>query len=282
MIPPITVIESTNACNLKCLMCARNYMTRPVGFMDLELEQKIVSQIPSGRFIWTHGWGEPLLHPQFDEFVKIAKGQGLQVGAITNATLLTVEWAKKIFDSKLDWLVFSIDAESEILYQKIRGVSYQEVASNVSGFLDLKRKLGYNLPHTQINIVDIPLSQEEISPLIRRWRRRVDKIRIKHMNDYGSQCPKIHALKKEPLRPRRAVCSAVVNGGIIIYWDGRVGPCCTDFDGKIIYGDLNKQTIEEVWGGPVRRNLLEDQKKGIFHEECKYCRIHEDPFRDVA
>ncbi len=33
-------------------------------------------------------------------------------------------------------------------------------------------------------------------------------------------------------------------------WDGRVVPCCFDFNAVNTMGDLNAQTLEEIWNGP--------------------------------
>jgi radical SAM protein with 4Fe4S-binding SPASM domain len=282
MIPPITVVESTNDCNLKCIVCARNYMTRKVGYIDLKLAEKIMAQIPVGRFFWAHGWGEPLLHPQFCEFVRIAKKRRLLIGAITNATLLDKEYGKGIIDSGLDWLVFSVDTDDEGVYEKIRvGANYHQVIENINNFLGLKRKLASRKPYTQINILDLPLTTNRISSLVNMWRGRVDRIRVKKTNEYGELCPQIHALTNRQLLPRSTVCSALRKGGIIIYWDGRVGPCCTDFDGRIIYGDLNEQSLSSVWNSQTRLELKNKQERGEFPDMCKFCHTDEQPFTDV-
>ena len=44
----------------------------------------------------------------------------------------------------------------------------------------------------------------------------------------------------------RKPCWALLNT-MSILWDGRVVPCCMDYDGKQILGDANKQTLTEIW-----------------------------------
>lgn len=34
-----------------------------------------------------------------------------------------------------------------------------------------------------------------------------------------------------------------------VLWDGRVVPCCYDFDGKIVLGDLRRESVAKVWNG---------------------------------
>ena len=43
--PSTIVIELTNYCNLKCSMCAHEYMTRKRGRMDKQLAMKIIDEI---------------------------------------------------------------------------------------------------------------------------------------------------------------------------------------------------------------------------------------------
>jgi hypothetical protein len=40
------------------------------------------------------------------------------------------------------------------------------------------------------------------------------------------------------------------NSQIMVLWDGRVSLCCFDGEGKEILGDLNTQTIRDVFAGP--------------------------------
>ena len=47
---------------------------------------------------------------------------------------------------------------------------------------------------------------------------------------------------------------------LIIYWNGKVGPCPQDFFARMIVGDLNKNSILEIWNGPVMQQLRKQIK----------------------
>ena len=51
-----------------------------------------------------------------------------------------------------------------------------------------------------------------------------------------------------------------------IYWDGTVPACCADFTGEQIIGDLNRQSLLEIWNGPPMQALREAQVKGRLEE----------------
>ncbi len=71
-------VELSNLCNLKCPICpcGSDLINRPRGHMDLDLYRRLMDEIGDNLlmiFLWA--WGEPLLHPQFPEFVRIARAR---------------------------------------------------------------------------------------------------------------------------------------------------------------------------------------------------------------
>ena len=80
-------IEIINICNLNCDFCVPH--TRKYEYMSMENFIHILDEIKNySEYIYLHVKGEPLLHPQFDEFVKIAYDKGFKINLTTNATLL--------------------------------------------------------------------------------------------------------------------------------------------------------------------------------------------------
>ena len=80
-------IEITNICNMNCSFCPPH--NRRNEYMNLSDFKTILSKIrPYTKYIYLHVKGEPMLHPQFDEFVKIAHDNGFNVNVTTNGTLL--------------------------------------------------------------------------------------------------------------------------------------------------------------------------------------------------
>ena len=43
-----------------------------------------------------------------------------------------------------------------------------------------------------------------------------------------------------------------------ILCDGRVVPCCNDYDGELVLGDANEQTLKEIWNGEPYKMLREN------------------------
>ena len=68
--------ELASVCDLRCPVCpaGRREVARDVSFMAPELFASVMAEV--GPYLLTSslwGWGEPLLHPQLDEILRIAE-----------------------------------------------------------------------------------------------------------------------------------------------------------------------------------------------------------------
>ena len=82
-------LESTAKCNLYCPMCPRAIFTFDNENMDLELYKKIIQDSKEYvEFIWPYGIGEPMIHPNIFEMIRITREAGIRTGMSTNATLM--------------------------------------------------------------------------------------------------------------------------------------------------------------------------------------------------
>lgn len=80
-------IEITNVCNLACSFCIGNI--RAPRFMSRDEFASVLQQVSAFTgHIYLHVLGEPLLHPQLEEFLAMAQQAGLHVNLTTNGTLL--------------------------------------------------------------------------------------------------------------------------------------------------------------------------------------------------
>ena len=107
--PDQVQIEITNKCNLDCNMCPRESLGLEHKHMDLDLFKKIVDRLSGARLITLTGWGEPFMHPNIFDMIKICKKKGFKVQLTTNGIFLNDSISKKIINSGIDSISFSID-----------------------------------------------------------------------------------------------------------------------------------------------------------------------------
>lgn len=65
-------LELTNHCNMNCDFCANHLITRPRGYMPIELAKSVIDQLKEMKFkgfLITSLMGEPLMHPNFKEIL---------------------------------------------------------------------------------------------------------------------------------------------------------------------------------------------------------------------
>lgn len=270
-LPMELVIEVTNKCNLNCIMCIRQNMTRPVGFMKMKLFKKIINETADFlELLYLHGLGEPLFHPKIFEMVKYAKSKGLNVGISTNATLLTSKKAKQLIESGLDYLIIALDAATPKTYKQVRGgENFNQVVANVKNYLKLKKKAGKS-PFTVLQFVKLKENKKEVKQFQERWRNSgADVVRVKPVVDLLRQ-QKITA--KLPQRP----CFYIWRQLNMVSWDGKfITPCCMDADGNYPLGNANKESIVKIWNNPKMIALRKAQvtgewKKLPFCRDCTY------------
>lgn len=263
-------LESTSACNLKCVTCFQSFAPPPKGFMSMELYKKIIDEATSkGLYALKLMYrGESLLHPNIVEMVKYAKDKGvLEVMINSNCTLLTEEKAKGFIDAGLDKLICSVDGYEKETYEKIRrGAKFEVVLENIQRMQRLKKELGKDKPKLRVQMVDSPANHHQIDGYIHFWGRIADEVGIEDMNDWTDKKLTHVVASKEfkcPMPWQR----------LIVHFNGKVSICCGNIYGKLIAGDLNTQTVEEVWNGEVMQKLRKLIKEGKSHcvHICSEC-----------
>ena len=258
-------IELASACNLRCTYCPRQYIDDLNGFINIDLFRRLIDEIEAfpQTVLVLHRRGESLLHPYFLEIVNYVKGKFKEIQIATNATVLTDVKAGAIIDC-INFVSFSIDTPSK--YNETRSpAKYEETEANILRFLEMNENRGKPV-RTQVSMVQTAETlQEDVELFKNIWQGKVDRVRIyqEHSSDgnFGS-------LKER--RPERKPC-VMPFYEILIYCDGKVGRCNHDWNGEPM-GDLNNQTISELWHSPKYTDLrTQHSNLKITDDVCKSC-----------
>ena len=104
-------VELTSHCNFACEFCPDGTMRRPRGTMPLPMVERILSEAGGegmARQVHFHIMGEPLLHPDLPEAVRIARRQGMEACVTTNGSLLTPDLLTELREAGLSHLTVSL------------------------------------------------------------------------------------------------------------------------------------------------------------------------------
>jgi len=141
--PTIANIEITTRCNLGCPACARTQLKVKSRFMPREEFARMLEHLPHACRIVLVGLGEPLLHPEIVDFIRLAVAAGRRVGLVTNAMLLDAEMAEALCRSGLAAITFSLDAVDQAIAERIRpGSEMARISENIQRFSAIRRRLG--------------------------------------------------------------------------------------------------------------------------------------------
>lgn len=242
--------------------------------MEFSIFKKIIddaSQLGTRKVdLFLHG--EPLLHSEIIGMLRYIKKKGLNVELATNGLILDKEKIEAVLKSGLDKddkIRFSIFDFSKEVHEGVQqGVNHETVLNNVYNFIELKKKQGVESPKLKIQFYVIPENEHEKKQFERYWREKVEYVSI------GTASKKFREYKHSALasRLRNTYCWDFWNR-MTIFWDGRVSMCCVDVDGDFIVGNLQEQTIKEIWNGSQMRALRKLHKKRQFLELplCSNC-----------
>jgi len=250
------IIEPTNTCNLRCTFCfVTEGMTREGGFMEFDLFKKIIDDSPDLEHLCMHNWGEPLLHKDIFRMIEYAKNKGVNYVVMnTNGTLLTNKMIDQIVDSKLDIIRFSIDGSAET-FKRVRGVELQNIEQNINKLKKVKEKRRPKLKMGVVFTVEED-TEGDAEDYITHWEKIVDHVRLQ---------PKLIT------SPRTEVCPEPFGkdyGKLVVLWDGRVIPCCVDYNANLTIGSVQNDTIQNLWKNEKMDLLRKQHLKGHFPEYC--------------
>ena len=265
-------IEITNNCNLKCSFCSE--VKRKRRFMTTEEFENILIKIKDYTdYIYLHIKGEPLLHPNIIEFLRLADKYNLKVNLTTNGTLFS-KVAKELSEcNSLRKINFSLHSENSL-------DNYcEEIFKNVELLKD--KIIIYRLWTLKNNQLDS--KSQEIVNKIRKYynlpQETVDKIytsnniKIKSTiyvdKDNEFSWPEVTTHKSN------GYCYALKTQiGILV--DGTVVPCCLDSNGVVNLGNIFKESLEEIINSEKYISLKKSfQDRKTCEKLCQSCTFKE-------
>lgn len=285
-------IEPTSMCNLKCSLCPNKDMSgNQKGLMDFELFKKIIDEVSTYAYdINLFHRGESLLHADIVEMIQYAKSRGVYTRIHTNGTLLTESLSRQIFNSGLDFLSFSFDSYDKKLYETNRVNSdFDKTLSNIVTFLEMKKKLKRKKPFTVLQFMEysgnsskIQESQKDL--FISRFKQLpLNKIIVRQPHNWAGN---ISNITKEDLisRKKHLIPCTFLWYSATIFWDGSVVPCPQDFNGEMILGNMQSQSLSEIWEGEKIQDLRRRMHQKSLQDDlpCAKCdRIWRNTFCGV-
>ena len=256
-VPVFTLIELNmlGACNRKCLFCP---VSQPdfyekndkFGKISLELYQKILGDLELLNYqglIHYSGLSEPLLLKNICEYVSLTKNvlPNALLEIITNGDVLSEKRMRKLFASGLDTLL----------------ISMYDGSDQIEKFTEMGRAAGAT--KEQLVLRRRYFQDGNYGLTISNRGGLVESKEFKDKDDSGNLTL---PLQKGCFYPFYM---------LKINFDGKVTMCSHDWDSKLVLGNVNEQSIWEIWVGnelnSVRKSLSENSRR---FPPCNECDVH--------
>jgi radical SAM protein with 4Fe4S-binding SPASM domain len=249
------------------------------GLMDFELFKKIIDECAKNNLysIRLSLRGEPFIHPKIFDMIKYAKEKGIkEVASLTHGGKLNEEKFEKLVDLGLDWLTISFDGIGET-YEKIRyPLKFDEAVQKIKCYQEIKKQKGVTKPLIKVQTV-WPAISKDPQKFYDIFNPITDQVASNPLIDYLQHDTNI-------VYEENFTCPQLFNR-LVIGSDGSVLLCANDEMGAYKVGNVNEDSIFNIWHG---KKLTEAREIHIRHmgtkeiNICKHCYLPRKTKRDTT
>lgn len=283
------LIEPTNVCNFKCVYCPQSvpneHFRNGKGFMSLADFETVVAKISKvwrGRIVNLIRDGEPTLHPNIVDFVRIVAGHGHRPQFSTNMSRMTPELAESLIGSGL-YLAKSDFSHDPALYERLRvNANWERTRQGIDAFARAIRKLGAK---TQLHVYEIATferPESEYEEILEKFRavfpehRDLIVVSPTHFHNALGESKENLSQAQQFRKSRYNLCHHPWLD-LVINFRGDVVACCRDLRSEYVVGNVLEceDVRRDLWNGPrmkeLRRALLAKKPESI--DVCNRCDI---------
>ncbi len=282
-------IESSRACNIKCVYCVHSLTSEKLSsidfkpdIMDRDLFFKIVDDCKSFekkiKTIRFAGMGEPLMNKHLAEMIAYVKQNKIcdQIVVFTNALLLNHDLSSALVEAGTDVFRITIQGLSAKEYKDNAGVKYdfESFMNNLKYLYKIKGQC-----RIFIKMLDFAVKEDE-ELFYDMFGDICDEIAIENVTTANSEVDYSTIFQEdsnlivtgEHKMNRIQVCPYPFYM-LTINADGNVSSCCKAIDKTFFVGDARHETLREIWNNKKINEFRVFQLKHtrFKHRICRDC-----------
>jgi radical SAM protein with 4Fe4S-binding SPASM domain len=253
-------------------------MDREVGFMEMDLFEKIIDEI-SGfsepvrkKEIELFHFGESLLHPRIHDMAGYASGKGLNVCLSVNAPELTPQLLDRLASSGPCRIIISFDGYDAESYRKIRGsaADYEKGSANLRYAAGLLKKNGLAATKISLRVIRLNANNPRIDEVREYWESLGLPVEVREFFPWTEK--ELSSLGIVQKYPPFMPCPFPWQY-LVVQWDGTVVPCCRDYNGVNQMGNVRGSSLKEIWNSPRYADFRAQHRTGEYgcNGLCRGC-----------
>jgi len=271
------IIETTNFCNARCIMCPHTIMKRSQKIMDEITFNKIINKIKkegiNPQAFILNGFGEPLIDSKIFNRIKKIKiyFPSSKVKFYSNLNLANKKTIKNLVTSGLDEVNISLNGYNRQSYQKVMDLNYQKTILNLKNLIKFKKENNSNLK-IRISMTLVKQNEKTAQNFIKKWSPLVDSVSINKVHSYNNSVKNINNKFKINFKKTTFPCKYIWDT-IAIDVNGEIVLCCLDYESQHKFGNIKSKPILSSFYSPkfelIRKQHLNSQSQKI--NTCQYC-----------
>ena len=298
--PQRIVLELTNTCNLNCIMCGRDETNFSLTTFDINILKNLAPILDEVEEVTLFGWGEPTLHPQFEDILAFLDKYPVKKYFLTNGMRLDII-KDSLFKYHVDIMAISLDGAKEETNNSIRVKSNLDfIVSQLKDIVSIKKEKGLNYPYMNFVMTLFDRNIEELPDLVKLASDigldEVKGIYLTVFSDYllnETLYNKQHKVKpifekaeilgeklgvkiKLPYLQGEDISGKRFHKNCFVAWrdffigsDGYIRPCQST--AKKFFKYNKNKTFEEMWNSDEYQKFRAEVNTERMCKECKRC-----------
>jgi radical SAM protein with 4Fe4S-binding SPASM domain len=308
--PHIFNIETTNHCNMTCIMCPRTtLMTRDIQWMGKGEFQNLLDQITPhseeslnefwhfireeyginsdisnedafyfyivSRCVILHGFGEPLIDKNIADRVQACTDRGIPTYFSCVPANINLKKITNVLKAGLTVLKFSLDGMDDELQKKIRGKknNFDKSYEAILDVINLKEREGFKtmIVPCMIALSEDSLSKEMHHQFLQLWEGKDVFAYVKSQDNRWYH--EEDSAKRNRSHYAKQYCEFPWTS-MTVMANGKVVPCTQDYNCEISLGNASQTPLKDIWNGEEYRQFRQYHVTGNFpkgHKCVDHC-----------
>lgn len=184
--PRRLVLELTNACNLNCVMCGRNAANFKPTVFDMDVFKSLEPLMDTIEEVTLMGWGEPTIHPHFNEMLEIINRHSARKYFCSNGMNLQ-NIKNAIFDYNVDVFAVSLDGATDETNSRIRrGSKIEQITRDLKEIVEIKKERGLKYPWINFVFCAMQSNIHELPDLVRLAAEiGIEEVKVVYLTVFG-------------------------------------------------------------------------------------------------